>query len=85
MIVIVTLGCKGPQFPMDALGEVDRALANIGLKKQVRSALVPGKEFSVTYDGPSVDKSKISETVRPIADRNSLSLSVEVEESVSFP
>jgi hypothetical protein len=70
---------------MDALSEVDSALSKQGLRKQVRSALIPGKEFAITYDGPATDKSKVSEIIRPIADEKGVEFSVEVEESVSFP
>jgi hypothetical protein len=70
---------------MDALAEVDSVLANVGLRKQVRSSLIPGREFAVTYDGPTLDKGNVSAMVAPIADRHGLSFSVGVEESVSFP
>jgi len=70
---------------MDALAEVDSALADVGLRKQVRSSLVPGREFALTYDGPALDKRNVSAIIAPIADRHRLSFSVEAEESVSFP
>jgi len=60
-------------------------LAAVGLRKQVRSVLVPGKEFAVTYDGPSIDKRHVENLVGPLAERNGIKFSVEVEESVSFP
>jgi len=85
LIVIVTLSSKDRSFPMDALADVDSALASVGLRKQVRSSLVPGREFAVTYDGPVLDKENVSAMVAPIADRHGLSFLVEVEESVSFP
>jgi len=70
---------------MEALSEVDSALAGAGLKKQVRSVLVPGKQFEVTYDGPTIDKKRIEEMVAPVSERRHLTFSVDVEESVSFP
>jgi hypothetical protein len=60
-------------------------LATVGLRKQVRSVLVPGKEFTVTYDGPSIDKRQVEDLVSPLAERKGITFSVEVEESVSFP
>ena len=85
MIVIITLSSKRPSFPVEALSVIDSALAAAGLKRQVRSVLAPGKEFAVTYDGPTTDKGKVIEIIRPIAERYVIEFSVEVEESVSFP
>ena len=85
MLVIVDLSTKGSSFPMEALSEVDSALATVGLKKQLRSVLVPGKQFTVTYDGPTIDKKRVEDVVGPLAERNHITISVEVEESVSFP
>ena len=70
---------------MEALSEIDSALALAGLKRQVRSALVPGKEFSVTYDDPTIGKKQVEDIVGPIAERKGAIFSIEVEESVSFP
>ena len=55
------------------------------MRKQVRSVLVPGKKFAVTYDGPSIEKKQVEDLVGPLAERNGITFSVEVEESVSFP
>lgn len=85
MLVIVNLSSQGSSFPTEALSEVDSALATVGLRKQVRSVLVPGKEFTVTYDGPSIDKRQVEDLVSPLAERKGITFSVEVEESVSFP
>ena len=85
MLVIVNLSSKGAPFPTESLAQVDAVLATLGLRKQVRSILVPGQEFTVTYDGPKVEKKKIEDLVSPLAGRNHFSFSVEVEESVSFP
>lgn len=70
---------------MEALLEVDSALAGIGLRKQVRSPVVPGKEFSTTYEGRTVDRAEIEKILSPLATQRGITLSVEVEESVSFP
>ena len=83
--MIITVSSKRPSFPVEALPEIDSALAAAGLKRQVRSVLVPGKEFAVTYDGPTAEKGSVIEIIRPIAERYVIEFSVEVEESVSFP
>ena len=85
MLVIVNLSAKGSTFPVEALQQVDLALEAVGLKKQVRSVLVPGKQFSTTYEGPTVEKKRVEETLKPLSERNQISVSVETEESVSFP
>lgn len=85
MLLIVDISSKGDTFPAQALQQIDSALATVGFKKEVRSAVRPGKEFSVTYDGPSMDKSRVVELLRPVAEQNQVNVSVEVEESVKFP
>jgi len=70
---------------MEALQQVDLALEAIGLKKQVRSVLVSGKQFSTTYEGPTVEKNMVEETLKSLAERNQIIISIETEESVSFP
>jgi hypothetical protein len=70
---------------MEALSEVDSVLAAVGLKKQLRSVLVLGKQFTVTYDGLTIDKKRVEDMVAPLAERNHITISVEVEESVNFP
>ena len=85
MLVIVNIFATGSTLPLQALQQVDSALEAIGLKKQVRSVLVPGKQFSTTYEGPTVEKNRVEETLKPLADMNQVMISVETEESVSFP
>jgi hypothetical protein len=85
LLVIVNLRSKAPSFPTDVLAQVDAALASVGFRKQIRSVLVPGKEFAITYDGPAVDKRQVEDLLGPLATRNGVIFSVEVEESVSFP
>lgn len=85
MLVIVNLSSRGSSFPTEALSEIDSALAAVGLRRQVRSVLVPGREFAVTYDGSSIEKRQVENVVGPLAERNGITFSVEVEESVSFP
>lgn len=85
MLVIVNLSAKGSTFPMQALQQVDLTLEAVGLKKQVRSVLVPGKQFSTTYEGPAVEKNRLEDTLKPLAERNQIMISIETEESVSFP
>ena len=85
MLLIVGLSTRSDTFPMQALREVDAALRGVGFKKEVQSVVKPGKEFSVTYDGPNMEKSRVEELLKPVAEQNQVNLSVEVEESVKFP
>jgi len=85
LLVIVNIFATGSTLPLQALQQVDSALEAIGLKKQVRSVLVPGKQFSTTYEGPTVEKNRVEETLKPLADMNQVMISIETEESVSFP
>jgi len=85
LLVILNLSSNDASFPIEALSEIDSALAGVGLKKQVRSVLVPGKQFEVTYDGPMIDKKRVEGIVAPLSERRRLTFSVEVEESVHFP
>jgi hypothetical protein len=85
MLLIVTLSAKSDTFPVEALDKADAAVANVGFRKEVRSVLKPGKEFSVTYEGPNMDKNQIENILKPIADDYGITFSIEVEESVRFP
>ena len=85
MLAIVNLTSKNANFPVSMFQEVDEALGTLGLKKQVRSVLIPGRAFSVTYEGPNVAKDRLTGLLDPIAVRNEVAFDVEVEESVSFP
>jgi putative aminopeptidase FrvX len=85
MLLIVDLLSKGETFPLDALTEIDTALADARFRKEVRSVIKPGKALSVTYDGPTIDKKRVEEMLRPIAERNGITFTVEAEESVKFP
>lgn len=83
--MIVDLMSKGDVFPVDALTEIDTVLAEARFKKEIRSVVKPGKAFSVTYDGPAIDKRLVEEILGPVAERNGITFTVEVEESVKFP
>jgi ribosomal protein S9 len=85
MLLLVNLSSKGEAFPIQALKEVDTALATAGFKKEVHSVVVPGKEFSLTYEGPSMQRNRIEEILEPVAEQNQIGFSVDVEESVRFP
>jgi hypothetical protein len=85
MLLLVSLVSKRDSFPIEALQEVDTALGAAGFKKEMRSVVKPGKEFSVTYDGPNMDKNHIEEILQTIAEKNQITFSFEVEESVRFP
>ena len=85
MLAIVNLSSKDAPFPTEALATIDAALAAIGLRRQVRSVVVPARSYSITYDGPTTEKSRIEGTVAPMAEQYRLTFIVEIEESVSFP
>ena len=85
VLVIVNVSAKGAAFPIQALREIDSLLAAAGFKKEVHSVVVPGKEFSITYDGPTMEKSRIEGLLQPVAAQNRIGMSIEVEESVKFP
>jgi hypothetical protein len=85
LLVIVNLSSKDSVVPVAVLQEVDSALEAVGLKKQVRSVLVPGKAFSVTYEDPNATKERLTGILTPIAERNGITFTIDVEESVSFP
>lgn len=85
MLLIVGLSSKGDLFPIKVLDEVDSVLIAAGFKKEVRSVVKPGKEFSVTYEGPSLERSRIEEMLKPVVEQNQIGFSVEVEDSVRFP
>jgi hypothetical protein len=85
LLLIVDLTSKGANFPLGALQQVDSVLIASGFKKEVQSVVQPGKTFSVTYDGPNMEKTRIEEILKPVAERNQIAFSVDVEESVKFP
>lgn len=85
MLLIVDLSSKTETFPVQALQQVQSALSAVGFRKEVQSVIKPGKEFSVTYDGPNMDTSRIEEILRPVAERTQITFTVQVEESVKFP
>jgi putative aminopeptidase FrvX len=85
MLLIIDLSSRSNVFPVDALTEIDTVLAEEGFKKEIRSVAKPGKALSLTYDGPTIEKKRVEEVLKPIAERNSITFTVEVEESVKFP
>jgi hypothetical protein len=85
LLVFVNISSKESPVPLAVLQEVDAALEAVGLKKQVRSVLVPGKAFSVTYEGPNATKERLTGILTPIAERSGITFTLDVEESVSFP
>jgi len=85
VLLIVGVTSEKEPFPLDALDRADVILAGVGFRKEIRSIVKLGREFSTTYDGPAIEKSKIEELLSSLADENSLVLSVELEESVRFP
>ena len=72
-------------FPIDALKEIDATLAKLGFRKEVHSVVKPGREFSATYSGPMTDKTQLEGILAPIAVRNHLTFTFDLDESVSFP
>jgi hypothetical protein len=85
MLLIVGLSSATATFPVGALQQVDSVLSAVGFRKEVYSVVKPGKEFSVTYDGPNMEKDRVEEILKPVAERNRITYTVEVEESVKFP
>ena len=83
--MIVSLSSKGSSPPTEALSAIDAALAAKGLRKQVRSVVVPGKEYATTYDGPNIEKKQVDDIVTSVAELHHITFKVDVEESVSFP
>ena len=67
------------------MSAIDAALAEKGLRKQIRSVVVPGKEYTTTYDGATVDKREVEDILTPLVERHHLTFKAEIEESVSFP
>ncbi len=85
MLLIVGLSSQTETFPIEAFRQVDLALTALGFRKEVQSVIKPGKEFSVTYDGPNIEASRVEEVLKPIAEQNRFTFTVEFEESVKFP
>lgn len=85
MLLIVNLAATGENLPIETLEKVDSALAASGFRKEVRSTTKPGKEYSVTYDGPNTEKNLIEGILGPMAEKGMFTFSVEMEESVKFP
>jgi len=85
MLVIVDVLRADSSIPSDALQNVDLALEAAGLRKQIRSVLVPEKHYSTTYEASAIEKSAVEKILAPIAEANQILVSVEIEESVSFP
>ncbi len=85
MLLIVNLLARADTFSAAALEQVDAVLIQMGFKKQVRSTIRRGKEFSTTYEGPETEKKRVESMLLPIAEKNDLDFSVEIEESVRFP
>jgi len=85
LLVILTVSSKDSLFPTDALSVIDTALAAKGLRKQVRSAIVPGKQYATTYECSGVEQSQVESVVSPLAERYGITFAVDIEEPVSFP
>ncbi len=85
VLLIIGLSSKGDSFPVNSLREVDDALVASGFHKEVHSVLKPGKEFSLSYQGPNMAKGDVEAILMPIAEKNGIALSVETEESIRFP
>jgi len=85
MLLIVGLLSKSNVFPVEALAHFDAVLAQGGFKKEVRSVVKPGKQFSVTYEGPNTQKSHVEEMLRSVAKKYGITFTIDVEESVRFP
>jgi len=85
LLVTVNLASIDSPLTTDDLSAIDAALAAKGLRKQVRSVVVPGKAYATTYDAPNMDKGQVEEIMTPLAERHHITFKVDIEESVSFP
>ncbi len=85
LLLVVNLATKDQTLPPVTLDQIDAAMASCGFKKEVRSTIRPGKEYSVTYDGPSTEKARIEEILQSLAQKEQFTFSVDLEESVKFP
>jgi hypothetical protein len=85
MLLLVSLWAEQEDFPVGVLEQCDALLAEVGFKKEVHSVVKPGKEFSATYTGPTVEKGHIEELLTSLAHKNHINFSIELEESVRFP
>jgi len=84
LLVTVNISSRNT-LPPAALSEMDTALGAKGLRKQVRSVVVPGKEYATTYESPTVEKGQVELVMRAVAEQYHFSFAVDLEESVSFP
>jgi hypothetical protein len=85
MLLILGLSVATGDFPVEVLRQVDAAVAAAGFRKEVSSVVKPGKEYSITYEGPDMQRRNIEGLLKPVIDRHHLTLSIETEESVRFP
>jgi len=85
MLLLVSFWAEQEDFPVGVLEQSDAVLAKIGFKKEIHAVIKPGKEFSATYTGPSIQKDRIEELLISLAQKYHIKFSVELEESVSFP
>ena len=85
MLVIVNLSSEDLPLSTDVLSAVDAALAAKGLRKQVRSIVVPGKEYATTYNAQTIEKKQVEDIVAPLTKPHHVAFAVDIEESVSFP
>lgn len=85
MLLIVNLSANQAVLPIGILEQCDTLLVSIGFKKEVHSVIKPGREFCTTYTGPNTSKNRIEEILMPLAEKNQINLSIELEESVKFP
>jgi hypothetical protein len=85
MIVTVTCIISQGRIAISALDELDRALASLGLKREIRTPIVPGQNYVITYQAAEFNRDAVNSAVADIASKNAFSATVEFEESVSFP
>jgi len=85
MLLLVSLWAEEEDVPVGVLEQCDTILAEVGFKKEIHSVVKPGKAFSATYTGPTVEKSRIEKLLASLAEKNHINFSVELEESIKFP
>lgn len=85
MIVTVTCASSEGKIAISALDELDRALASLGLKREIRTPIVSGQSYLITYQAADIHQDSINSAVAGVASKHSFNVTVEFEESVSFP
>ncbi len=85
MLITINAQSEGGRFPTSALDEMDDVMSRMGCVKEARTVVEWGKNYATSYEGPDLEDSKIQESIKQIAAKFNLKISVEKEESHHFP